>query len=144
VAVSGYDADGRPTSAVVGLGIATDVPTNKWEARVEYLIRLSFRQCGVRFHGQEVVVQALRNPRDLRVPNAERQKPEFEKLSALIGGVCSDASIASAPRMFTEAARLTITYGLGFGIPPGIVNLPLDIVVIPKNGPIDVSRVDSW
>jgi hypothetical protein len=144
IAVSGYDADGSPTSAVVGLGIATNVPTNQWEARVEYLLRLSFRQCGVRFHGQEVVVQALRNPRDLRVPNAERRKPEFEKLSGLIGGVCSDASIKSAPGMFTEAARLTITYGRGFGIQPGIVNLPLDVVVIPKTGTIDISRIDSW
>jgi hypothetical protein len=144
VAVSGYDADGKPTSAVVGLGIATDVPTNKWEARVEYLLRLSFRQCGARFHGQEVVVQALRNLRDLRVPNAERRKPELETLSGLIGGACADASIKSAPRLFTEAARLTIMYGRGFGIQPGIVNLPLDIVVIPKAGTIDVSRIESW
>jgi hypothetical protein len=144
IAVSGYETNGRPGSAVVALGIASDPATQKWEARVEYLIRLSFRQCGVRFHGQGVVVQALRNPRELSVPNTERRKPELEKLSALIGGVCSDASIKSAPRMFTEAARLTITYGRGFGIQPGIVNLPLDIVVIPKAGPIDVSRINSW
>jgi hypothetical protein len=46
--------------------------------------------------------------------------------------------------LFAEAARLTVAYGKGFGIQPGIVNLPLDIIVIPKNGTLDVSRLNTW
>ena len=144
IAVSGYDADGLPASAVVGLGIATDPPTNKWEAQVHFLMRLTFRQCGVKLHGQEVVVMGLRNPKDARLPAAERRKPQLEKLSGLIGGVCADASIKSAPGIFVEAAKLTATYGTRYGIQPGIVNLPLDIVVIPKDGALSVSHVSSW
>jgi hypothetical protein len=143
IAVSGYDEDG-PASVVVALGVAIEPATNRWEAQVHHLIRLSFSQCGVRFHGQEVVVQALRNPRDLRIPNAERRKPEFERLSGLLGGVCAGASIKTAPRIFNEATRLTMKYGLGYGIQPGVVNLPLDIIVIPKDGTVDVSHIDSF
>ena len=87
---------------------------------------------------------SLTRTNDARVQAAERQKPEVQKLSALIGGSCTDASIRSAPGMFTEAARLTMTHGVGFGIPAGVVNFPLDIVVIPKTGKIEVSRVDAW
>lgn len=143
VAVSGYDEQG-PASVVVGLGIATDRSTNKWEVQVRDLSRLTFRGCEARFHGQDVVVLSLRNKSDLRVPKPEREKPDVEKLKALVGGSCSDASIQSAPRLFMEAARLTMAYGKGFGIQPGVVNLPLDIIVIPKDGTIDVSRVSSW
>jgi hypothetical protein len=143
ISVSGYDADG-PASAVVAIGIATDLETNKWEARIASLIRLTFRQCGVRFHGQDVVVMGLRNLKDARLPATERRKPELEKVSGLIGGVCSDASIRTAPRMFIEAAKLTATFGTRYGILPGIVNLPLDIITIPKQGTMGVSRVTSW
>jgi hypothetical protein len=90
------------------------------------------------------VALSLLSNTDLRVPKSERQKPDVEKLRALIGGSCADASIGSAPGLFTEAARLTVMFGKGFGIQPGIVSLPLDIVVIPKDGTIDVLRVDSW
>ena len=143
VAVSGYDDDG-PASVVVGLGIASDRAANQWEVQVRDLSRLTFRACGARFHGQDVVVLSLRNARDLRVPKAEKEKPDAEKLSALVGGSCGDASIASAPHLFTQAVRLTVLFGKGFGIQPGIVNLPIDIVVIPKDGTLDVSRVTSW
>lgn len=81
---------------------------------------------------------------DARVPAAERQKPEVQRLSALIGGSCSDASIRSAPAMFTEATRLTMMHGAGFGIAPGVVSFPIDIVVIPRIGKIEVSRINSW
>lgn len=144
VAVSGYDEDGRPRSVVVGIGIATDAATNRWQVRVRDLSSLTFSDCGVRFHGQEVVVLALQRSTDARVPAAERQKPEVQKLSGLIGGSCANASIRSAPGMFTEATRLTVTHGAGFGIAPGVVNIPLDIVVIPKTGRIDVLRINSW
>ena len=87
---------------------------------------------------------ALRNLKDARLPAAERRRPELEKVSGLIGGVCSDVSIRTAPRLFTEAAKLTATFGAAYGIKPGIVNLPVDIIVIPKDGRISVSRVNSW
>jgi hypothetical protein len=144
VAVSGYDEDGRAGSVVVGIGIATERATNRWQVQVRDLATLTFNGCGVRFHGQEVVALALRRNTDARVPKVEREKPEVQRLAALIGGSCSDASIRSAPRMFAEAARLTVTHGAGFGIPPGVVDLPLDIVVIPRSGRIEVSRVEAW
>jgi hypothetical protein len=46
--------------------------------------------------------------------------------------------------MFLQALRLTMALGTGFGVPPGAVSLPADIIVIPRDGPIDVSRVASW
>ena len=144
VAVSGYDEDGRAGSVVVGIGIATDVATNRWQVQVRDMSSLTFANCGVRFHGQEVVALALRRDTDARVPAAERQKPAVQRLSALIGGSCSDASIRSAPAMFTEATRLTMMHGSGFGIAPGVVNFPIDIVVIPRVGKIEVTRVTSW
>jgi hypothetical protein len=143
IAVSGYDED-EPASVVVELGVAADRTTNRWEARVRDLSRVTFRDCGVRFHGQDVVVQALRRSTDARVPVRERQRPEVEKLASLLGGSCADASTRSVPRMFTEAARLTITLGAQFGIEPGLVNLPLDIIVIPRSGATSVSRIDAW
>ena len=143
ITVSGYDEAG-PASVVVGIGIATDRSRNRWETQVRYLANLTFKDCGARFHGQEVVVQSLRSSRDWRVPKAERLKPDVEKLSDLIGGSCSDASIKFAPQLFAEAARLTVAYGKGFGIQPGVVNLPLDIIIIPKDGAIEVSRLNTW
>lgn len=143
VAVSGYDEQG-PASVVIGLGVATDVATNRWETQVRDLARLTLRECGARFHGQEVVVEALRRSTDARVPAAERQKPDVVRLTSLLRGTCSDVSVRSAQRMFTDAARLTVTLGNRFGIPQGSVNLPLDIVVIPRSGTIDVSQVTSW
>lgn len=142
VAVSGYD-DRGPGSAVVGLAIATDRPTNRWETQVRDLSKLTFRDCGARFHGQEVVVLSLRSSRDLRVPKAERLKPDVEMLSDLIDGSCS-GSVKIAPRLFAEAARLTVAYGKGFGIQPGVVNLPLDVILIPKNGTVEISRLNTW
>lgn len=143
IAVSGYDEHG-PGSVVVGLGIATDRGTNRWETQIRTLSNLTFQECGARFHGQEVVILSLKSPHDLRVPKPERQKPEVEKLRSLADGSCSDMSIRLAPRLFAEGARLTVAYGKGFGIQPGVVNLPLDVIVIPKNGKLDVSRLNTW
>ena len=143
IAVSGYEK-GIPASVVVGLGVATDVATSRWDVQVRDLSRLTFAACGVRFHGQEVVVEALRRDTDARIPVAERRDAGVMKLSALLRGDCSEASVRTAPAMFAEAARLTAALGIRFGIPAGAVNLPLDIVVIPAVGAIDVTRVDSW
>jgi hypothetical protein len=143
IAVSGYDEHG-PGSVVVALGIATDRATNRWETQIRSISNLTFQECGARFHGQEVVILSLKSARDLRVPKPERQKPEVEKLRSLASGSCSDVSIRLAPQLFAEAARLTVAYGKGFGIPPGVVNLPLDIIVIPKNGKVDITRLNTW
>ena len=143
VTVSGYEEQG-PGSVVIGVGVATDVATNRWQTQVQGLSRLSFGKCGVRFQGQEVVVNAVRSGTDVRIPIAERQKPGVMRLSELMRGTCSDTSIRTAPVLFTEAVRLTMTLGIGFGIPSGTVNLPLDIVVIPNSGPVAVSQIVSW
>ena len=49
---------------------------------------------------------------------------------SLPGGSSAGTGVSTrtAQRMFTEAARLTVTLGNRFGIPTGSVNLPLDIV----------------
>jgi len=143
VAVSGYDERG-PSSVVVGLGVATDVKTTKWETQVRDLTRLSFTQCGVRFHGQEVVAEALRARTDARIPSRERQQPDVTRLTALMNGSCAGVSTGSASAMFTAAARLTVALGNQFGIPSGSVSLPLDIVMIPASGKIEVTRITSW
>ena len=143
VAVSGFDNDG-PASVVVGLGVAVDAKTSRWEAQVPNLSRLSFDGCGVRFHGQEVVLTALRNAEDVRIPRGERQKADVTKLASFMRGNCADVSIRSVPDLFKVATRLTMTLGTGFGIPSGSVNVPLDVVVIPSVGDIAISRLDSW
>jgi hypothetical protein len=143
VAVTGY-SDKRPESVVVGIGIATDRATNRWEVQVRDLSRLTFTECGVRFQGQESVVTALRTDTDARISRAERQNAEVAKLSALIRGACADASIRTAPSMFVQAVRLTVTLGIDFGLAKGTVGMPVDVIVIPREGPIDVTRVESW
>jgi hypothetical protein len=140
IAVSGYDERG-PASLVMGLGVATDRATNRWEVQVRDLERLTLTTCGVRFHGQDVVVAALGRATDARIPAAERRKPDVTNLTMMMAGKCADASIRSASAMFAEAARLTVTLGTQFGIPAGSVSPPLDIVVIPASGAITVSTL---
>jgi hypothetical protein len=143
LAVTGYGERG-PESIVLGIGIATERATNRWEAQVQRLARLTFADCGVRFHGQESVVSALRTDNGARIPAAELQQPDVAKLAALLKGQCGDASTRSAPLMFVQAVRLTVTFGPGFSIPQGAVSLPIDIVVIPRDGSIEVQRITSW
>ncbi len=141
IAVSGYDNDG-PGSVVVGVGVATDVKTNRWRAQISNISGPTFDECGARFHGQDVVVEAVRSGTDVRIPLVEREKESVVKLSAALRGGCAGTSVKVAPDMFREATRLTMTLGIGFGIPKGAVNLPLDIVVIPSSGAIEVSRLE--
>jgi hypothetical protein len=143
VAATGYTERG-PESVVVGLGVATDGATKRWEAQVQPLSRLTFSECGVRFHGQESVVATLGTDKGLRVLPAEYQNGDVTRLSALLQGSCSEASIQSVQSMFVQAVRLTIMLGPGFGIPKGSVSPPLDVVVIPRDGAIEVKRIDSW
>jgi hypothetical protein len=143
IAVAGYGEKG-PESIVVALGVATDRPTNRWEVQVSTLSRLTFSECGVRFHGQESVVAALRTDKGVRIPPAELQKPDVARLSALLNGTCADASTGAASAMFVQAVRLTMTLGSGFGIPKGSVGLPVDLVIIPRDGAIDVRHIESF
>ncbi len=143
VAVTGYGERG-PESVVVGVGLAIDRKTNRWEVQVQPLSRLAFSGCGVRFHGQESVISALRTDTGVRIPRAELQQTDVANLAALLKGECGDTSTQSAPAMFVQAVRLTVTLGPGFSIPQGAVGLPIDIVVIPRDGSIDVQRVTSW
>ena len=142
IAATGY-SDRGPESVVVGLGVATDGATKRWEAQVQPLSRLTFSECGVRFHGHESVVAALGTGK-ARIPPADSQNRDVTRLSALLHGGCGDASIQSAPSMFVQAVRLTIALGPGYGIPKGSVSPPLDVVVIPRDGAIEVKRIDSW
>jgi hypothetical protein len=142
IAVTGYGERGAE-SVVVGLGIATERQTNRWEAQVRDLSRLIFADCGVRFHGQEVVVLALGRDTDARIPRAERQHADVAKLTSLVRGRCADASIRTAQAMFVQAVRLTVTLGERFGIPKGSVGPPIDVVVIPREGPISVTDIAS-
>jgi hypothetical protein len=143
VAVTGYGERG-PESVVVGIGIAVDRATSRWEAQVQPLARLTFSDCGVRFQGQDGVVNVVRTDTGVRIPRTELQQPDVAKLSSLLRGECGDASIRSAPAMFVQAVRLTMTLGPGFGIPQGSVGLPIDIVVIPREGAIEVTQITSW
>jgi len=143
VAVTGYGERG-PESVVVGVGIATERATNRWEVQVRPLSRLALSECGVRFHGQESVVSALRTDADARIPREELQRPDVAMLAALLKGECGDASTQSAAAMFLQAVRLTISLGRGFSIPPGAVSLPVDVITIRRDGAIDVQRVTSW
>lgn len=143
VAVTGY-GDRGPESVVVGLGIASERVTNRWEVQVQPLSRLSFSGCSVRFHGQESVVTALRTDKGVRIPKAELQLADVARLVDMLKGNCGDPSIQSASDMFVQAVRLTATLGPGFGVPKGAVGPPIDIVVIPREGAIRVTRVASW
>ena len=143
VAVSGYGERG-PESVVVGLGIAIDRPTNRWEAQVRPLARLTFSECGVRFHGQESVVSALRTDKGVRIPKADIQQADVARLAALLRGECGSSNTQSSAAMFLQAIRLTITLGPGFGVPQGAVSLPVDVVVIPREGAIETTRVTGW
>ena len=143
IAVSGYGERG-PESVVIGLGIAIDRPTNRWEAQVRPLARLSFSSCGVKFHGQESVVSVLQTDTGVRIPRAELQQPDIARLAALLKGECGDASTRSATAMFVQAVRLTLTLGPGFGVPQGTVSLPVDIITIPRDGSIETTRITSW
>ena len=143
VAVTGYTERG-PESVVVGIGIAIDRASNRWEAQVRPLPRLQFSGCGVRFQGQDSVMSILRTDNGVRLPRAELQHPDVAKLAGLLKGECGDASTRSAQAMFVQAVRLTVTLGPGFGMPQGAVGLPIDMVVIPRDGSIEVQRVSSW
>lgn len=143
VAVTGY-TDGVPESVVIGIGIATDRATSRWEAQVRDLPRLTFGECGVRFQGQESVVTALRADTDARITRAERQQPDVARLSTLIRGKCVDVSVRTASAMFVHAVRLTMTLATDYGIPKGTVGMPVDVIVIPREGPVDVRRIESW
>jgi hypothetical protein len=143
VTVSGYGERG-PESVVVGLGVAVDRKTNRWEAQVSSLARLTFSDCGVRFQGQESVVSTLRTDTGVKIPRSELQQADVARLSALLRGSCGETSTESATAMFLQAVRLTVTLGPGFGVPQGSVGLPVDIVVIPREGLIEVKRVTSY
>jgi hypothetical protein len=143
VAVTGYGERG-PESVVVGLGIASERSTNRWQAQVQPLARLTFSMCGVRFHGQEGVVNILRTDKGVRLPKAELQKSDVSALATLLQGNCAGASTSSATAMFVQAVRMTVTFGPGFGVPQGSVSPPMDIVVIPRDGVIETKQVTSW
>jgi hypothetical protein len=143
VSVTGY-GDSGPESVVVGLGIAVERKTNRWEAQVQLLSRLSFSDCGVRFQGQESVVSLLRTDTGVRIPRSELEQADVAKLVSLLKGNCSQTSIQSAQGMFIQAVRLTVTLGANFGVPQGTVSLPVDLVLIPREGAIEVKQVTSW
>jgi hypothetical protein len=143
VAVTGYGEKG-PESVVVGIGIASQRATNRWEVQVQPLARLTFSECGVRFHGQEGVVNVLRTDKGVRIPKTELAKPDVAALAALLQGRCAGTSVSAATAMFVQAVRLTATLGPGLGVPQGAVSAPVDIVVIPRDAAIETRQITSW
>jgi len=143
ISVTGY-GDKGPESVVVGLGIATDAVASKWEAQVRPLSRLTFSVCGVRFQGQDSVMTTLATDKGVRIAPSDLQHADVARLSSLLRGECTGASIRSASSMFVHAVRLTATLGPGFGIPKGTVGAPMDVVVIPREGAIEITRIPSW
>ena len=143
VAVTGYGERG-PESVVLGVGIAIERATNRWEAQLQPLLRLTFSDCGVRFHGQESVVNLVRTDKGVRIPRIELQQPDVARLASLLRGECADASTSSAAAIFVQAVRLTMTLGPGLGMAKDAVGLPIDIVVIPREGDIEVRQITSW
>ena len=112
--------------------------------RVRSLARLTFSECGVRFHGQESVLSVLRTDTGVRIPKAELQHSDVARLAGLLKGECGEATTRSASAMFLQAVRLTVTLGPGFGVPQGAVSLPIYIITIPRDGPIETTRITSW
>jgi hypothetical protein len=86
----------------------------------------------------------LRTDTGVRIPRSELQHADVAKLVSLLKGNCSQASIQSAQAMFMQAVRLTVTLGANFGVPQGTVGLPVDLVLIPREGAIEVKQVTSW
>ena len=118
IAVSGYGERG-PESVVVGLGIAIDRPTNRWEAQVRPLARLTFSECGVRFHGQESVVNVVRTDKGVRIPKADIEQPDVARLAGLLRGECGHTTTRTAPAMFLQAVRLDRHARTWFRCPTG-------------------------
>jgi hypothetical protein len=111
---------------------------------VRPLARLTFSECGVRFHGQESVVNVVRTDKGVRIPKADIEQPDVARLAGLLKGECGNTTIRTAPALFLQAVRLTVTLGPGFGVPSGSVSLPIDIVTVPRDGAIQTTRITSW
>jgi hypothetical protein len=89
-------------------------------------------------------VSVLRTDKGVRLPKAELQRADVARLAGLLRGECTGVSAQSAQSMFVEAMRLTVTLGPGFGIPPGSVSPPIDLVTIPREGAIETTHLTAW
>ena len=79
-------------------------------------VAVDVAQCGVRFQGEEAVVEALKTGTDRRLPPEEQNRPE---LSHLRNQEWQCADQATARALFLTALRLTISHGPAFDIQEG-------------------------
>jgi hypothetical protein len=138
VSVAGYDYS---VAAVDVRGIAIlGNAVDGWRAQSLKLSRLSFAQCGVRFQGEDAVVEALKTGTDRRLPPEEQQRPELSHLRNE-DGPCVDHAAARA--LFLTALRLTVAHGPAFKIQEGAVGPPIDLIWIPQKGEVQTTRLPS-
>jgi hypothetical protein len=136
VTVAGYE-NSRPKVDVRGIAVLGD-GSNGWRVQTQTLPRLTFSQCGVRFQGEEAVVDALKSDTDSRLRREDRTRPEVSLLKSP-DGKCSDA--ATARSLFLTVVRLTIAHAPEFGIRDGAVGEPFDLMWIPESGDLRVERL---
>jgi hypothetical protein len=138
ISVVGYEYS---TAAVDVRGIAIlGSAIDGWRAQSLRLSRLTFAQCGVRFQGEDAVVEALKTGTDRRLPPEEQNRPE---LSHWRNQEWQCADQATARALFLTALRLTISHGPAFKIQEGAVGPPIDLIWIPERGEVQVARLPS-
>jgi hypothetical protein len=138
ISVVGYEYS---TAAVDVRGIAIlGSAIDGWRAQSLRLSRLTFAQCGVRFQGEDAVVEALKTGTDRRLPPEEQNRPE---LSHWRNQEWQCADQATARALFLTALRLTISHGPAFKIQEGAVGPPIDLIWIPEKGEVQVTRLPS-
>ena len=138
ISVAGYEYSiaAVDVRGIAILGNAID----GWRAQSLRLSRLTFAQCGVRFQGEEAVVEALKTGTDRRLPPEEQNRPELSHWRNR-DGQCADQATARA--LFLTALRLTISHGPAFKIQEGAVGPPIDLIWIPEKGEVQVTRLPS-
>jgi hypothetical protein len=138
ISVAGYEYSiaAVDVRGIAVLGNAID----GWRAQSQKLSRLTFAQCGVRFQGEEAVVEALKTGTDRRLPPEEQNRAELSHWRNE-DGQCADHATARA--LFLTALRLTISHGPAFKIQEGAVGPPIDLIWIPEKGEVQVARLLS-
>ena len=138
ISVAGYEysAAAVDVRGIAILGNAID----GWRAQSLKLSRLTFAQCGVRFQGEDAVVEAFKAGTDRRLPPEEQNRPELSHLTNE-DGPCLNHTTARA--LFLAALRLTMSHGPAFKIQEGAVGPPVDLIWIPQKGEVQVARLPS-
>ena len=119
-------------------GIAILGDANKGWSDTKRLQRLTFSMCGVRFQGEEAVVEAIKVGIDSRLQRAELERSELLLLRGPDGN-CSDH--ATARTLLLTTARLTISHATDFRFQKDAVGPPFDLLWIPQVGELQLEQV---